>query len=80
MNMLAGSTERCWISTPYLILDSEIEAQLILAVNNGVDVRIVVPGIPDKKTVYEVTKANYENLLKKESGSMNTRLALFMEK
>lgn len=65
MNMLAGSTERCWISTPYLILDSEIEAQLILAVNNGVDVRIVVPGIPDKKTVYEVTKANYENLLKK---------------
>lgn len=65
MNMLAGATDYCWISTPYLILDPEIEAQLILAVNNGADVRLVVPGIPDKKMVYEVTKANFANLLKK---------------
>ncbi len=65
MNMLSGSTDYCWISTPYLILDAETESQLILAVNNGVDVRIVVPGIPDKKMVYEVTKSNYQHLLEK---------------
>lgn len=32
-------------------------SSLKLAVSNGVDVRIVVPGIPDKKMVYQVTKA-----------------------
>lgn len=65
LNMLASSTDYCWVSTPYLILDAEMESALILAVNNGVDVRIVVPGIPDKKTVYEVTKSNYRHLLEK---------------
>ena len=38
---------------------------LTLAISNGVDVRIVVPGIPDKKMVYEVTKANFDILTKK---------------
>lgn len=65
LNMLSGSKDYFWISTPYLILDAEIESQLILAVNNGVDVRIVVPGIPDKKLVYEVTRANFQHLLEK---------------
>ncbi|MCF0246731.1 MAG: cardiolipin synthase, partial [Ileibacterium sp.] len=65
MNMLMGSVQYCWISTPYLILDAEMESALILAVNNGVDVRLVVPAIPDKKMVYEVTRSNYEHLLAK---------------
>lgn len=65
LNMLAGSTRYCWVSTPYLVLDAEMESALILAVNNGVDVRIIVPGVPDKKTVYEVTKSNYRTLLEK---------------
>ncbi len=37
---------------------------LKLAVSNGVDVRIVVPGIPDKKMVYQVTKVNFDTLIK----------------
>lgn len=53
------------ITTPYLILDTELISELELAVQNGVDVRIVVPAIPDKKIVYEVTKANEEILTKK---------------
>lgn len=65
LNMLNCSRKSFWITTPYLILDSEMISALNLAVNNGVDVRIVVPGIPDKKMVYEVTKANYEALIKK---------------
>ena len=65
LNMLATARKFCWISTPYLILDAEMESALILAVNNGVDVRLVVPGIPDKKTVYQVTEANYDHLLRK---------------
>ena len=30
----------------------------------GVDVRIVVPGIPDKKIIYRITRANYPQLMK----------------
>lgn len=65
LNMLNCATDYFWITTPYLVLDSEMISTLTLAVNNGVDVRIVVPGIPDKKMVYEVTKANYDALIKK---------------
>lgn len=65
LNMLNMANDLFWITTPYLILDTEMVNALTLAVNNGVDVRIVVPGIPDKKLVYEVTKSNYELLIKK---------------
>ncbi|WP_297238639.1 cardiolipin synthase [uncultured Faecalicoccus sp.] len=65
LNLLNASTNYFWITTPYLILDDEMVSSLQLAVNNGVDVRIVVPAIPDKKAVYQVTKANYDALIKK---------------
>jgi cardiolipin synthase len=65
LNQLMLASRYCWLTTPYLILDQEMMDTLILAANNGVDVRIVVPAIPDKKMVYQVTKANFEPLLKK---------------
>lgn len=64
INALNCARDYFWITTPYLILDSEMISSLKLAVSNGVDVRIVVPGIPDKKMVYQVTKANYDALIK----------------
>ncbi len=65
MNMLHAASKYLWISTPYLILDTEMIDTLALAVDNGVDVRIVVPGIPDKKMVYEVTRQNMDVLCRK---------------
>ena len=53
-----------WIFTPYLVLDDYMRASLCQAALRGVDVRIVTPGVPDKKTVYRLTRANYEILLK----------------
>ena len=53
-----------WITTPYLILDESMESALIIASKSGVDVRIITPHYPDKKSVFEVTRSNYENLLK----------------
>ena len=53
-----------WICTPYLILDDYVRSALCEAVMRGVDVRIVTPGIPDKKLTYRLTRANYEILLK----------------
>ncbi len=63
MNMINMANEYLWISTPYLVIDAEMTATLKLAAANGVDVRILVPGIPDKKMVYQVTKSNYQPLI-----------------
>ena len=65
LNMLNHAYKYFWITTPYLILDSEMISALDLAVDNGVDVRIVIPGIPDKRMVYDVTKANVDELIRK---------------
>ena len=37
---------------------------IILASKRGVDVRMVVPGIPDKKIVYSLTTSYFETLIK----------------
>ena len=63
INILNQSTKYCYIFTPYLIIDSEMINALSLAAKRGVDVRIVVTGIPDKKIVYATTKSYYYMLL-----------------
>ena len=52
-----------YITTPYLVIDYSITVALTTAAKSGVDVRIITPHIPDKKTVFEVTRACYEELL-----------------
>ena len=53
-----------YINTPYLIIDGEMKRALITAARSGVDVRITVPEIPDKKYVFALTKAFYSQLIK----------------
>lgn len=48
LNILNTAVEYCYISTPYLILSEELLSALQFAAKRGVDVRIIVPGIPDK--------------------------------
>ncbi len=52
-----------YIFTPYLLPDDVIRSALVRAAERGVDVRLVTPGIPDKKTIYRLTRANYAPLL-----------------
>lgn len=63
MNILNEAKDYCYIMTPYLILDNEFVNALGLAAARGVDVRIITPGIPDKKTVFGVTRSFYESLI-----------------
>ena len=63
LQIITSSRKYCYISTPYLIPDSEILTALETAAKSGVDVRIVTPGIPDKKIVYSITRSYYANLL-----------------
>lgn len=64
LNLIYNAKRYVWITTPYLIIDYQIEQALCRAAGSGVDVRIVTPSIPDKKMVFESTKAHYERLLK----------------
>ena len=49
--------------TPYLVIDNEMMTALCLAAKSGVDVRLMTPGIPDKKLVFLLTQSYYEQLL-----------------
>lgn len=63
LNLINKAKKYVYITTPYLIIDNELEMALKIVAKNGIDVKIVVPSIADKKTVNEVTKAYYYNLL-----------------
>ena len=63
LGVIGEAKERLWIMTPYLILSEAMERALIRAAKSGVDVRVITPGIPDKKLVFETTRANYPALL-----------------
>ncbi|MBR4889547.1 MAG: cardiolipin synthase [Clostridia bacterium] len=64
MNIIKNAQHRLYVMTPYLILDDEMTLELSLAARRGVDVRIITPGIPDKKLVYKVTRSYYAALVK----------------
>ena len=63
VNILNQATRYCYIMTPYLIIDTELINALILAAKRGVDVRILTPGIPDKKLVWRITRSYYRQLI-----------------
>lgn len=63
LSLINRAKQYCYISTPYLIPDNEILTALINAAKSGVDVRIITPGIPDKKVVFSATRSYYAKLL-----------------
>lgn len=64
LNMINAARKYVYIFTPYLITDNEMMTSLSLAAKRGVDVRIVTPGIPDKKIVFKLTQSYYPQLIK----------------
>jgi len=64
LNIVSNAKKYIYIFTPYLIIDTDLLNSLILAAKRGVDVRIVIPGIPDKKIVYTVSESYVEPLVK----------------
>ena len=66
MDILNRSLEYVHIMSPYLILDGETETALKFAAERGVEVVLILPGIPDKSIPYALAKTHYASLL--ESG------------
>lgn len=62
--MLASAKQYVYMTTPYLIIDNDLCADIENAALRGVDVRIVVPHIPDKRLVFEMTRSYYPRLLR----------------
>ena len=63
LHLIQRADHYVYITTPYLILDNEFVTTLKTAAESGVDVRIMTPGIPDKKMVFLLTQSYYEQLL-----------------
>lgn len=66
LNLINQAKSYVYITTPYLIIDYELTEALCNAAVRGVDVKIITPGIPDKKKVKIMTKSSYPHLI--ESG------------
>ena len=63
MNVINGAKRYLYITTPYLIIDYDITEALRGAAKRGVDVRIITPGVADKKIVKIMTKSSYPYLI-----------------
>ena len=64
LNIIKGAKHYLYITTPYLLITEEMSRELAMAAMRGVDVRIVTPGIPDKKLTYSLTRSYYADLVR----------------
>ena len=63
INLINQAQRYVYITTPYLIIDYALTDALKCAARRGVDVRIITPGIADKKQVKVMTKSSYPALM-----------------
>ena len=64
ISMADRAQKYLYFITPYLIITEEMTRALNLAAKRGVDVRLITPGIPDKKLIYKLTRSFYAQLVK----------------
>ncbi len=64
LNMINNAIKYIYITTPYLIIDNELCSSIENASLRGVNVKIIVPHIPDKKMVFAMTRSFYTRLIK----------------
>ena len=62
LDIISRAEKYLYIATPYLIVDTNITEALKMAVKRGVDVRIVIPEVPDKKSIYLMTRNTCRDL------------------
>ena len=63
LDIINSAKDYVYIMTPYLILDNELITSLTFAAKRGVDVRIILPHIPDKKYAFILAKTHYKSLI-----------------
>lgn len=63
VDLLSQAKQTAWFYTPYLMPGDALLAAFIRAAQRGVDVRIIMPGIPDKKLIFRMSRSFYPPLL-----------------
>ena len=63
IDLLYQAENTAWFYTPYLMLGDHLLEAFVKAAERGVDVRIIMPGIPDKKIVYRMSRGYYRTLM-----------------
>lgn len=63
MDILYSAKRYVHIMTPYLVLDHEMIVALTYAARRGVDVKIMMPHIPDKRYAFLLARTYYNELL-----------------
>lgn len=63
IELLSQAKDYAWFFTPYLMLGDALTDAFVRAARRGVDVRIIMPGVPDKKLVFRMSHSYYAILL-----------------
>ena len=63
MQLISRARHTVYITTPYLAIDEPMLKALCLAADSGVDVRLIMPGIPDHKFAYLVAESYFSELM-----------------
>ena len=63
LEMMEQAEEYLYFTAPYLNIDDEVEDAICSAAERGVDVIIIVPGVPDKLYMELIARTHYERLV-----------------
>lgn len=63
IELLSQAERTAWFFTPYLMLGNSLQEAFVRAARRGVDVRILMPGVPDKKLIFRMSQSFYPLLL-----------------
>ena len=64
LQCISNAHRYLWVTTPYFAVEDAMVRALCMAADSGVDVRILLPGIPDHKYTQIVAGSYYERLLR----------------
>ncbi|MDO4810653.1 MAG: cardiolipin synthase [Eubacteriales bacterium] len=64
LQLIAGARNMVYITTPYLAISDAMMNTLCMTAESGVDVRLMVPGIPDHKFAYLAAECYFGELLR----------------
>lgn len=87
IDMIINAKKSVWLQTPYLIPDDPMFTALTIASRSGVDVRIMIPCMPDHPFIYRATQY-YANILTQfgikiysyENGFMHAKTSIIDDK
>ena len=63
LQLIGGAKHMVYITSPYLAIDESMEKALCMAAGSGVDVRLMMPGIPDHMFAYLVAESYFDQLM-----------------